>query len=50
MQASAIEASDNSEESVIQEEHFKFAADVVEKYYRNKDLGEHNDFAKDVSE
>lgn len=49
MQASAIEASDNSEVSVIQEEHFKFAADVVEKYYRNKDLGENNDFAKDVS-
>ncbi|MGF7050759.1 hypothetical protein J2T13_005309 [Paenibacillus sp. DS2015] len=49
IEASANEVSDNNKESVLNEDNFKFAAGIVEKYYKHKDLGENNDFSKDVS-
>ena len=45
----AIEVLGNSEELVQKEDYLKFASDIVEKYYRNKDLGENNDFSNNVS-
>lgn len=45
----AIDVLENSEELVQKEDYLKFASDIVEKYYRNKDIGENNDFSNNVS-
>ena len=39
----------NSEGLVFKEDFVKFSSDIVENYYRNKDLGENNEFSNDVS-
>lgn len=31
-------------------EYYKFASEVCDKFYRNKDLGENNDLSKDISQ
>lgn len=41
--------SPNNQIPITNEGYMTFAKDIVEKYYKNKDLAENNDFSKEVS-
>ena len=45
----AMEVPENHDGLPQKEDYVTFASDIVEKYYRNKDLGESNDFSNEVS-
>ncbi|MFJ7917370.1 MULTISPECIES: hypothetical protein [unclassified Lysinibacillus] len=45
----ALTSSSNNQTPITNDGYMTFAKDIVEKYYKNKDLGENNDFSKEVS-
>lgn len=46
---SALAGSSDNQIPITNESYVAFAKDIIEKYYKNKDLAENNDFSKEVS-
>ncbi len=46
---STLAGSSDNQIPITNESYVAFAKDIIEKYYKNKDLAENNDFSKKVS-